>query len=257
MKALSDDYGRDLAGVESLQRKHDGFVRDLAALEEKVKVIGVDVERLQGSQPQASAEVVQKNGAMQQDWQHLHECVIARTLKLTHAHDYQQFLKTFRDLNSWIEEMMVLMTSEELAKDLATSEAQLLRHREYRGEIDARQASFDAFVKFGQSLLAYNHYAHEDIKQHIATLENNRSSMSQLWSRHQEDLENCRDIHDFVRDAEQASGWMNLRDDFMGQEQASTSLEEVEALLKKHDELEKAIDAQGELLKSLNRPTKV
>ena len=32
----SDDYGRDLAGVESLQRKHDGIERDLAALEDKV-----------------------------------------------------------------------------------------------------------------------------------------------------------------------------------------------------------------------------
>ena len=32
----SDDYGRDLASVQTLQRKHDGVERDLAALEEKV-----------------------------------------------------------------------------------------------------------------------------------------------------------------------------------------------------------------------------
>ena len=35
----SDDYGRDLAGVESLQRKHDGIERDLAALEDKVGML--------------------------------------------------------------------------------------------------------------------------------------------------------------------------------------------------------------------------
>jgi len=35
--ALStDDYGRDLAGVQALQRRHDGLERDLAALEDKV-----------------------------------------------------------------------------------------------------------------------------------------------------------------------------------------------------------------------------
>ena len=33
----SDDYGRDLASVQALQRKHDGVERDLAALEEKVQ----------------------------------------------------------------------------------------------------------------------------------------------------------------------------------------------------------------------------
>ena len=33
----SDDYGRDLASVQTLQRKHEGVERDLAALEEKVR----------------------------------------------------------------------------------------------------------------------------------------------------------------------------------------------------------------------------
>lgn len=32
----TDDYGRDLASVQALQRKHDTLERDLNALEEKV-----------------------------------------------------------------------------------------------------------------------------------------------------------------------------------------------------------------------------
>ena len=37
--ALStDDYGRDLASVQALQRKHEGLERDLAALEDKVRL---------------------------------------------------------------------------------------------------------------------------------------------------------------------------------------------------------------------------
>jgi spectrin alpha len=36
----SDDYGRDLASVQALQRKHEGVERDLAALEEKVFNMG-------------------------------------------------------------------------------------------------------------------------------------------------------------------------------------------------------------------------
>ena len=34
----SDDYGRDLASVQALQRKHEGLERDLAALEDKVRL---------------------------------------------------------------------------------------------------------------------------------------------------------------------------------------------------------------------------
>ena len=36
MALSSTDYGRDLAGVQALQRKHEALERDLAALEEKV-----------------------------------------------------------------------------------------------------------------------------------------------------------------------------------------------------------------------------
>jgi len=32
----NDDFGRDLASVQALQRKHDTLERDLGALEEKV-----------------------------------------------------------------------------------------------------------------------------------------------------------------------------------------------------------------------------
>ena len=38
---LSDDYGRDLASVQALQRKHEGLERDLAALEDKVTIIWI------------------------------------------------------------------------------------------------------------------------------------------------------------------------------------------------------------------------
>ena len=36
---MSDDYGRDLASVQALQRKHEGLERDLAALEDKVHIL--------------------------------------------------------------------------------------------------------------------------------------------------------------------------------------------------------------------------
>ena len=35
---MSDDYGRDLASVQALQRRHEGLERELAALEDKVSV---------------------------------------------------------------------------------------------------------------------------------------------------------------------------------------------------------------------------
>lgn len=41
----SDDFGRDLASVQALLRKHEGLERDLAALEDKVRRLLAHVYR--------------------------------------------------------------------------------------------------------------------------------------------------------------------------------------------------------------------
>ena len=51
---LSDDYGRDLASVQALQRKHEGLERDLAALEDRVTALGEEARRLQGRHPSSA-----------------------------------------------------------------------------------------------------------------------------------------------------------------------------------------------------------
>ncbi len=40
---LSDDYGKDLAGVETLIRRHDELERDLTAIENKLEVLYISL----------------------------------------------------------------------------------------------------------------------------------------------------------------------------------------------------------------------
>jgi len=195
---MSQDYGRDLAGVEGLQRKHDRFVRDLAALEEKVRAINAESERLAAIHTSNSEAILAQAKRLHDQWDTLKNSSTARTDKLIASHDYQRFAKSFRDLNSWIEDMIVLLSSAELPKDLATSEAMLIRHQEHRAEIDAREGTFKAFEEFGQSLIAYNHYASDDIQKQLGTLRENLSSLLSLWrsgcltwSRHTTSMHSC------------------------------------------------------------------
>ena len=55
--------------------------------------------------------------------------VEARKTKLLDAFDLQRFLSDYRDLSSWINSMMTLVSSEELAKDVTGAEALLERHQ--------------------------------------------------------------------------------------------------------------------------------
>ena len=49
--------------------------------------------------------------------------------KLLDSYDLQRFLSDYRDLTSWINSMMALVSSDELAKDVTGAEALLERHQ--------------------------------------------------------------------------------------------------------------------------------
>ena len=65
---LSDDYGRDLASVQALQRKHEGLERDLAALEDKVKVLREDSARVTVAQPNSGKVIRSKEKEITDAW---------------------------------------------------------------------------------------------------------------------------------------------------------------------------------------------
>lgn len=65
----SDDYGRDLASVQALQRKHEGVERDLAALEDKVSTLGKEADRLCAIHGD-HADVIQAKRAEIEDYWH-------------------------------------------------------------------------------------------------------------------------------------------------------------------------------------------
>ena len=52
-----------------------------------------------------------------------------RRAKLLDSYDLQRFLSDFRDLTSWVNSMMALVSSDELAKDVTGAEALLERHQ--------------------------------------------------------------------------------------------------------------------------------
>lgn len=51
----TDNYGHDLASVQALQRKHEGFERDLAALGDKVRAVSEALRRSEAVAHRASS----------------------------------------------------------------------------------------------------------------------------------------------------------------------------------------------------------
>uniref|UniRef100_A0A8C2Z1E6 Spectrin alpha chain, non-erythrocytic 1 n=1 Tax=Cyclopterus lumpus TaxID=8103 RepID=A0A8C2Z1E6_CYCLU len=248
----SDDFGRDLASVQALLRKHEGLERDLAALEDKVNTLGGDAERLQQTHPQNATQIHLKKDELVTNWEQIRTLAAERHAHLNDSYRLQRFTADFRDLTSWVTEMKALINADELANDVAGAEALLDRHQEHKGEIDAHEDSFRATDEAGQALLNTGHYASEEVKEKLGVLAEEKESLLELWEVRRQQYEQCMDLQLFYRDTEQVDNWMSKQEAFLLNEDLGDSLDSVEALLKKHEDFEKSLSAQEEKITALD-----
>lgn len=248
----SDDYGRDLATVQTLQRKHEGVERDLAALEDKVHTLGLEADRLCGIHADHADQIQAKRAEIVAYWEKLTAKAKERRQKLDESYYLHRFLADFRDLISWINDMKAIISADELAKDVAGAEALIERHQEHKGEIDAREDSFRSTAEAGQVLLEREHYAAEEVKEKLVVLASEKTSLLSLWEERRILYEQCMDLQLFYRDTEQADTWMAKQEAFLANEDLGDSLDSVEALIKKHEDFEKSLAAQEEKIKALD-----
>merc|ERR1719411_1504995 len=248
----NDDIGHDLRTVQALQRKHEGLERDLAALGDKITQLDEKASKLMHIHKDSAEIIYEKQKDINEEWTHLCSKANQRKVKLLDSYDLQRFLSDYRDLMSWVSSMKSLICTEELATDVTGAEALLERHQEHRTEIDARSGTFQAFELFGQQLLQADHFAAGEVQEKLESMNNAREDLEKAWIARRMQLDQCLELQLFYRDCEQAENWMTSRESFLSTDDATDSKEDnVEAMIKKHEDFDKAIGNQEEKIESL------
>merc|ERR1719187_2685316 len=248
----NDDLGKDLRTVQALQRKHEGLERDLDALKNKITDLDETANRLMHTHKESSEVTYEKQKEINEEWTHLCAKANLRKVKLLDSYDLQRFLSDSRDLMSWVNSMKTLVSSDELANDVTGAEALLERHQEHRTEIDARSGTFQAFELFGQQLLQADHFASPEVQEKLEGINEAREDLEKAWIARRMQLDQCLELQLFYRDCEQAENWMTSRESFLSSDDATDSKEDnVEAMIKKHEDFDKAINNQEEKIESL------
>ena len=248
----SDDIGKDMRTVQALQRKHEGLERDLAALGDKINQLDEKASKLMHTHAESSEVIYETQKDINEEWTHLSAKCNLRKVKLLDSYDLQRFLSDYRDLMSWVSSMKSLICTDELATDVTGAEALLERHQEHRTEIDARSGTFQAFELFGQQLLQADHFASAEVQEKLEGMNEAREDLEKAWIARRMQLDQCLELQLYYRDCEQAENWMTSREAFLQTDDEGDSKEDnVEAMIKKHEDFDKAIGNQEEKIESL------
>jgi spectrin alpha len=129
----NSDIGHNVSTVNTLMRKHEGFERDIVALEPQVLALHKEAERLVLAFPAQSSGVQEKDGRVMQSFEDLRTTTASRKLNLQAAFKLQTFLVQCTYLLGWVESFTGRMKAQQLPQDMTASDSLLHQHQVTRG----------------------------------------------------------------------------------------------------------------------------
>lgn len=78
-----------------------------------------------------------------------------------------------------------------------------------------------------------------------------RDDLEKAWTERRLQLDQNLDLQLYMRDCEQAENWMSAREAFLNAEEVDSKGDNVEALIKKHEDFDKAINGHEEKIAAL------
>ncbi|GAB6026067.1 hypothetical protein CHUAL_012270 [Chamberlinius hualienensis] len=248
-----EDCGKDLIGVETLQRKLDALEREITAIDEKLRDQDSKAKFLIQKYPNKANATLQKHAEVQESWRNLQTKCRMRKHLLESSHTLQKFYAKLHELESWVEVMISRMNESLPAKDIPSAKHQLELHQERKAEIDGRQEAFRKLKDFGHRILKSEHYAKVEVEQQLAHLEELRRTVIQAWEEKKQMLSQCLDLQKFYSMADKCDSWLASKEAFLNNEDLGDTIASVEVLLRKHEGFEKTVEAQSGQIKALER----
>ncbi|KAI4458396.1 troponin [Holotrichia oblita] len=125
----SDDYGRDLTGVQNLKKKHKRLEAELGSHEPAIQAVQEAGEKLMDVSNLGVPEIEQRLKALNQAWAELKQLATTRGQKLDESLTYQQFLAKVEEEEAWISEKQQLLGVEDYGDTMAAVQAALAARR--------------------------------------------------------------------------------------------------------------------------------
>merc|ERR1719215_120714 len=124
----SDDYGRDLTGVQNLRKKHKRFGSELGSHEPAIQSVHETGQHLIQSSQHGTSDIEKRQAQLAANWQELKNLTQERGQKLEESLSYQNWRAAIEEELSWINEKQQLLTVPDLGENMATVQSLLKKH---------------------------------------------------------------------------------------------------------------------------------
>ena len=254
IKLLQDteELGTDLTGVMTLQRKLKGMDRDLAAIESKLSTLERDSDRIGHEHPQEKAAIEEKASRIRDSWSRLTHLLKAKDAKLEEAGDLHRFLRDLDHFQAWLTKTQTDVASEDIPGSIQEAESLINQHKQIKEEIDNYTSDFNSMMDYGAKVTqGQTDSQYMFLRERLKALQDGWDELHKMWANRQDLLTQEFNLQLFLRDAKQAEVMLNQQEHYLSRDETPASLEEVENLIKRHEDFLTRMEANDEKINSV------
>lgn len=231
----SDDYGRDMTGVQNLKKKHKRLEAELGSHEPAIQAVQEAGEKLMDVSNLGVPEIEQRLSALNKAWAELKGLAATRGQKLDESLIYQQFLAKVEEEEAWITEKQQLLSVDDYGDSMAAVQGLLKKHDAFETDFAAHRDRCQDICENGQSLVESNNHHADSIRQRCAMLQNKLENLSGLAARRKAALLDNSAYLQFMWKADVVESWIADKENHVRSEEFGRDLSTVQTLLTKQE----------------------
>ncbi|XP_053523981.1 spectrin alpha chain, erythrocytic 1 isoform X2 [Artibeus jamaicensis] len=250
-QATSEDYGKGLADVQNLLRKHNLLESGVTTHQEQVDTITDLVTYFEETDHPDVGNIRARQEYLVSRFEALKEPLATRKKKLIDLLHLQQICRDTEDEEAWIQETEPSAASTFLGKDLIASKNLLNRHRVIQDDIASHEPRIHMITERGNKMVKEGHFAAEDVASRVKSLNENMQSLQARAARRQNDLEANVQFQQYLADLHEAEAWIREKEPIVDNTNYGTDEEAAGVLVKKHEAFLVDLNAFGNSMQAL------
>ncbi|KAG7231730.1 hypothetical protein INR49_010443 [Caranx melampygus] len=237
-----DNFGFDLQAVEAATKKHEAIETDIAAYEERVQAVVAVAKELEAESYHDIKRITARKDNVIRLWEYLLELLKARRQRLELNLGLQRVFQEMLYIMDWMDEMKMLLLSQDYGKHLLGVEDLLQKHALVEADIGiqadrVRNVNSNA-QKFANDSEGYKPCDPQIIRDRVAHMEFCYQELTQLAAERRARLEESRRLWKFFWEMAEEEGWIREKEQILSSEDYGKDLTGALRLLSQHKAFE-------------------
>lgn len=220
------DFGKDLAGVLLLQRRHAAFEAELRSRGDRLERALAAGEGLAAA-GQAAGRLRERGAAVRALWAQLEELAAFRRRGLREAEGFFQFQVEAEELAEGLQDARRRAAAEELGQDESHTRALLRQHCELLEEMAAAREQLDGLAQRAEGFPPELR-AGPEAQSRLAALRELHAEAAALAERRGRQLQDALNLYTVFGESDACHLWMGSKETWLGQLEVPQALEDLD-----------------------------